>query len=579
MSVLVLAALIFCLSAASLVCADDVVLHPNPLKKGPVSVMYFAQGADIETEQYRKIMTSLQNAVDFPLWVGIAQSPMNTAPIGLSKVMGKLAKKMQALGMDAEYTFHGGHSLGGAMTPDYVADALVDAPGSIHGMVLMGSFMTRKYKSGSTAEGRPQVEFPVPSLTISGELDGLCRLTRIAEALYTQVTFAADPARAAAYMPVTVVPGMNHMEFASGEAPEFVKQSDLQAEVSEDDAQAMVVKDVAAFLGSIVYNSADYSSFISQRVAESTQFVQPIVDGLLMEGYEQFLPACYCETEDEYGYPRFGTCVSTPACNGGVRWTAEYSQPLMGALSDRGVRVVATDSIHRVTETDPDCHHPHVHGAEGANNANPGDGTTPPICDAPNDSCMLNITTITEHVYHSGGEVDIWRIHFGPERLDTGYLPIAAAEMRTKLKSRQAVWNAAGILDANYTELDQDMQACMEINQAAVDWALSTVSETTRARYEQFGQKLTMIPDVGTCAAGPCWIWDRLKFTKDDEANTASVQSVYFASENVDKYPCGEDKKLPCDAGFHYCKILSPARAVEWISVDGLRNKLGTKHL
>jgi hypothetical protein len=27
----------------------------------------------------------------------------------------------------------------------------------------------------------------------------------------------------------------------------------------------------------------------------------------------------------------------------------------------------------------------------------------------------------------------------------------------------------------------------------------------------------------------------------------------------------------PDSAGYHYCKLLSPARAMEWIYVDGLR--------
>jgi hypothetical protein len=57
-----------------------------------------------------------------------------------------------------------------------------------------------------------------------------------------------------------------------------------------------------------------------------------------------------------------------------------------------------------------------------------------------------------------------------------------------------------------------------------------------------------------------------------------TVESVWFGSENHNNYPCGEDKKLPCDAGFHYCKILSPARSVEWMYVDGLKNKYSTKN-
>jgi hypothetical protein len=47
------------------------------------------------------------------------------------------------------------------------------------GMILMGAFLTRKYKTAVTAEGRPQYSYPVKTLTIGAELDGLCRVTRI----------------------------------------------------------------------------------------------------------------------------------------------------------------------------------------------------------------------------------------------------------------------------------------------------------------------------------------------------------------------------------------------------------------
>ena len=75
----------------------------------------------------------------------------------------------------------------------------------------------------------------------------------------------------------------------------------------------------------------------------------------------------------------------------------------------------------------------------------------------------------------------------------------------------------------------------------------------------------------GTCAAGPCWIWDPLRWAED--ATGVVIRSVTFATENKnDLGPCGEDKLIPCAAGMHYCKGVSPARVLEWIYTDSLRN-------
>jgi hypothetical protein len=564
-------------------CWDDVILAPPSSKQGPVGVIYFAQGADLKTDQYTKIMSTLQETVDFPLWVGIPQCPMDVAAIpgALESGIQRVNEAMVGQGMDAQFDFYAGHSLGGAMMPDYVNDHAAD---TADGQILMGAFLTRKFKTGSTAEGRPQVEYPVSTLTIGGELDGLCRLTRISEALYTQVTFAADPESARDLMPVTVIPGMNHMEFASGEIPSFVLDHDLRAEISEDQAQKEATYDMAAFLNSKVYpDNSVYISALRTRVQESVEFTQPIIDAFLMESYEQFLPPCYCEAQDEYGGLQYGTCESTPACTGGVAWTSQYSQVLMGGLDEpevKGLSISSADSIHLVTEEDPSCHLPHIHG-NPVDNANPGNGDTPPICSSP-EGCTLDLTTVTQHLYHNSGEVDIWRLHFDVDWLDTGYLPLAAAELKTKLKSRQAVWEAAGVQNVSYAQTDLivtdggDGDRCGAINQAAIDWALGKLPEKTRTRFEEYGQKLLVGADLSTCAAGPCWIWDNLKFDRDNEANTVNIQAVYMGTENYNKYPCGESKKIPCSAGFHYCKLLSPARALEWMYVDGLRNKLAT---
>jgi hypothetical protein len=292
----------------------------------------------------------------------------------------------------------------------------------------------------------------------------------------------------------------------------------------------------------------------------------------------------YHTIQDEYGGLEYGTCADTTYCKGGVDWTTYFSQKIMGGVEDadvEGLDVRSVDSIHLVTEEDPSCHLPHIHGNE-VDNANPGNGDTAPICSSPT-GCNLDITTVTQHVYDNSGEVDIWRLHFSIPWLDTGYLPLSARELKTKMKSRQAVWEAAGVKNVNFTETDIPTaeggasDRCAEINQAAIDWAYNMLPDVTRDRYDKYGQKLAVGPDLGTCAAGPCWIWDSLKFERDDVANTVNIQGVWFGSENYNKYPCGEFKTIPCSAGFHYCKLLSPAKALEWMYVDGLRNKYSTK--
>lgn len=67
-----------------------------------------------------------------------------------------------------------------------------------------------------------------------------------------------------------------------------------------------------------------------------------------------------------------------------------------------------------------------------------------------------------------------------------------------------------------------------------------------------------------TCPTHPCrpwWIWNYLKYDKKPD----SMQlSSYYAFYSLTANPYG--------AGNHYCKLLSPARALEWIVIDGLRD-------
>ena len=141
---------------------------------------------------------------------------------------------------------------------------------------------------------------------------------------------------------------------------------------------------------------------------------------------------------------------------------------------------------------------------------------------------------------------------------DDGRDYTSAIEIATKLASRQFVHDLLGAPAP--TTLD-DGDRCMAINQRAFETALAASSEEARTRFLTKGARLSMAPDqTPKPNGGPWWIWGYLAFTK--QPNATEVQS-WASFTPLDGLSYG--------AGTHYCKLLSPARALEWIYTDGLR--------
>lgn len=70
--------------------------------------------------------------------------------------------------------------------------------------------------------------------------------------------------------------------------------------------------------------------------------------------------------------------------------------------------------------------------------------------------------------------------------------------------------------------------------------------------------------DLGPYNAGPLWIWTMMDYTKDLDARTMTVSAPMMRTPT--NYFIGSA------AGFHYCKILSPFAALEWMLVDGIHD-------
>ena len=450
----------------------DIILHPKSSATVEACVIMI-QGADIKPEQYIPLMKEIQatSAGDVKLWVGIPEFIGDMA-FELEKGIDRILKRMQDEGMTTDTIIMAGHSLGGAMVQNWTAKNA----DKVRAQILMGSFLTRVWKKDYI------FSYPVPTLTIGGELDGLARVTRITEAFYSQLldTSVTDGtlANVNGTHPVTVIEGITHMQFASGTPPDLVYKMDLVPEKSYAEAHTLIAHDFKAFMYAHIFPEHDDSfATMRRRVLETSVFVAPILDALFLEGYHNFRSPCLCGTD---------ICEPSLHCTARCPFTTLYSQPTMGGGIE-GLTVNDTDSFHDVWETEPTVHLPSVLNT---------------CTDA--SACQLDTTTVTQGAYHTGEDLEIWKKHFDVPLLDSGFLPITAFELKTKMNSRESIYTHAGVTDPSpdFESLDGTGVRCGEINQKAIDWANKHAGEHTSQRFDVHGQKYVIGPDVNVCPAG-----------------------------------------------------------------------------
>ena len=169
--------------------------------------------------------------------------------------------------------------------------------------------------------------------------------------------------------------------------------------------------------------------------------------------------------------------------------------------------------------------------------------------------CTLKTISVTENYYE--------RL----DQFDTGKYAIGANEMKAKLLSRQHIQVAAGNKTADFHENDEVGNRCGDINQAALDLALGTVSKKALDKYNDLGKKLVIGDDLGPYNAGPLWIWKYIDYADNADKTETLIQSPMMRTPT--DYWAAEAR------GFHYCKLLSPFRAVEWIYIDALYDRDG----
>lgn len=177
-------------------------------------------------------------------------------------------------------------------------------------------------------------------------------------------------------------------------------------------------------------------------------------------------------------------------------------------------------------------------------------------CEKESD-CILESVSVTENYYN----------RLTP--FDTGMQEIGAVEMKAKLMSRQSTQQAGGDKDSDFHKDDEVGNRCGDINQAAIDWAIKNASPEALERYNKLGKKLVIGDDLGPYNDGPLWIWHYLSYKDNADKTETVIKSPMMRTPT--------NYLVQAAAGFHYCKLLSPFRAIEWIYIDSLYDRDGLK--
>lgn len=503
--------------------------EPNTFQKpikasGSPAALIWIQGAQVRASLYKPLLSAIQAASGLSLWTGSPSFILDTPePARLQANIDSTLSMMYAAGMDKRTpVYFGAHSLGTVFLQSWCAKNTQRCKG----LILTGGFIAR-------SNYLPKFKFPVPTLTMGGSLDGLARVTRtVAEAYYHQVKRGAQGRE----FPVVVIEGMNHAQWAAGKGAvtALIKKRDLKPELSQSQATNTGAALAADFLGQLTGTGG--GSRVAKAVSATGTFVAPIIAAYELEGSKNF------NSPRQIGGALAKECVKG-GCPDKSGWAPEAQAVIAGPLN--GWKLTADNqfvSCSSTPLTGQEFHLPTI-----SNNT---------------AKRLVHTTTYSQCKWATG------------EGQDTGFVYTSASEIGTKLSSRQCLMiRGVGIPDTPFSVDDPNF--CMMANQKAYQWALGQAGSKTKKRYSSHGQPYTFGADIPK-SGGPLFLGAGITYKDNGDKGVEILSPMqktsidYWAKHFHVPRPSG----IPDPGCFHYCKLLSPARAMEWIYVDSLRRHL-----
>jgi len=313
--------------------------------------------------------------------------------------------------------------------------------------------------------------------------------------------------------PVVMIEGMNHGQYFTGGSFE-----DLKPEITHEEAQLTQARIVIDWLAKEL--GMGDGSLLASEVKKAKQFLQPFIAAGVLEGSRSF------NAPNQVGTP--GWECPRGVCEAGSAWISECQAYIAGKdVMDSGVENVNSFAdLFPFAGGDREGRKPFIIGQK-----------------------------MQAYVMASNGDGGLGNRDGDDFAADSS--PFTTGELLAKFVSRQ---NAGKRLLGR--DLAADGDVCAELNAQAYEYALRNAGEKTRQRFEAHGQKLAF-DATAYKFAGPLWVYGQMAWNEQSDGKMHLTSAGLFTGLG--------DSEID---GNHYCKLLSPARAMEWIYVDGLAKEL-----
>lgn len=247
---------------------QEILIKPTARNNRNNVLLVIIPETGTEGKHYKELGTAIQESEDnYSLWIGLTDVQPTT--LELLTVISTLIQNVTEISnghQDNIPLFLAGHGQ---------ADFLVQSYAEFHTHTLNGIILLNSHlKMGET-----MASFPVPVLTINGELDGVTRITRIAELFRQFMTEVEMNDDLQVRSPFIVLEGINHGAVIANMLPGQLNMLDLKAQITPLQCRRLVAEIISKFINiNLGRISPETEHYIRSAYNKTREILLPIIN-------------------------------------------------------------------------------------------------------------------------------------------------------------------------------------------------------------------------------------------------------------------------------------------------------------